>query len=222
MLQHVPVGHRLGVCATVSSTWHAAAITATNSIVVHRPSWNASDDKAPGFCTAKLLTLPSWLQKHSAAAQLSTLDIQYRSCNPDNCSSLSIALGAVLPAVEHLTALILSGPWQEAVLEHLSSLQHLQDLVLGFDNDVLLTHIIETMPVTLTSLVLMTTPSPIMEAPTPYITSQTCSVCGSAGAVPASALQRLHSCYSYAPSSCIPLVSAQALPPTALCQSWRV
>jgi len=153
VLQHVPAGQRLGVCAAVSTTWHAAAIAATKRLnIARRANYKSDGDKAPCACTAKLMLLPPWLQKYGAAAGLSVLEVEYSSQNPDSCRSLSSALGAALPALVHLTALKLSGSWQqEPVLEHLSSLHHLQDLVLA--HGIKLDHtILKTLPGTLISL----------------------------------------------------------------------
>jgi len=152
VLQHVPVDQRLGVCAVVSTTWHAAAIAATTSIAVEHSTFSRNRD------TTRLSALPPWLQKYGAAAQLSALKLHI--ANTVSCSFCT-ALSMVLPALEHLTSLNLTGYWQYPVLEHLSSLHHLQDLVMGCGTE--LDHIIKTLPVTLTSLAFRDSTQPISE-----------------------------------------------------------
>ena len=67
VLQHVDLGERLGSCAFVCSTWHAAAIAATRSVTVH-----------PGGghdVPIRFASLHAWLLKHGQAAAIGSLNV---------------------------------------------------------------------------------------------------------------------------------------------------
>ena len=73
VLARLEPAERLGTMARVCSTWHAAAVIATNSITASGPMWRVLRS---GINQVQASALSGWLQAHAAAAALDSLAVQ--------------------------------------------------------------------------------------------------------------------------------------------------